>query len=505
VAIGISQGSSDVGRTGERTASGGDWRGPCGEMRTAVCQERRPETTDAIDGANPRGARCNGRGRQRFAAIMRAMRDWDARQWRRLALTAIAGGALARAVYILGFHEPLDYVYSDMQGYVEHAKLLAGGVTETDPQYTLTPGGTHILLAVPLWIFGSGHSGLWVGQAMWFAMSAATPYFMWRFASCLLSPAAAALTAVFCSAWVLFITNSSYFLSETPALFFLTASLWLAARVAKGVATRPLATGALAGLVAGAAMATRPQFALNLGLALIPLVAGRRWLKPAGALVGAGAVVIALLVVHNTTVADKFTLVSDNSGLNFFQAQCDVKTVTMSKDGSTYGYGAPPAHQRGDGRDYVFDGHLPGDAGFFYDQGAKCIRDDGVAHLRLVARNVVDMGATTVIWPQSTEEGLHHVVKIANILYALALPVIVVGSILLIRRRRRAGEGQGELYMLLHLACLLPTALLFVGDPRYRMTYDIFGFALLAALIAYHVIERPARARTAEEPAPVAT
>lgn len=435
------------------------------------------------------------------------MREWEAERWRRVALGAIAIGALARAVYILGFHEPLDYVYSDMLAYLNRAELLAEGRVEADPQYTVTPGGTHYLLAVPLFIFGDSHTGLWVGQAMWCLMSAATPYFMWRFASCLLVPAAAALTAVFCSLWVLFITNSSYFLSETPALFFLTASLWLAAQVARGAVGRPLATGALAGLLAGAAMATRPQFVFNFGLALIPLMLGRRWLKPAGALVGAGAVVMALVVIHNTSVADKLTLGSGNSGLNFFQGQCDVHLLTMRKDGVTYTFGAPPALQRGGGRDYLFDDRPPGDAAFFYDQGWKCIREGGLAHVRLIARSVVDMGATTVIWPQFNEQGLNYVVKITNIIYSLALPVIVVMSILLIRRRRRGGNDpwRGELYMLLHLACFLPTALLFVGDPRYRMPYDVFGFALLSALIAYHFLERPARQDPAHDAAPLAT
>ncbi len=38
--------------------------------------------------------------------------------------------------------------------------------------------------------------------------------------------------------------------------------------------------------------------------------------------------------------------------------------------------------------------------------------------------------------------------------------------------------------MLLQLACVVLVAVVFFGDPRVRSTYDVFGLALLAALIA---------------------
>ena len=44
--------------------------------------------------------------------------------------------------------------------------------------------------------------------------------------------------------------------------------------------------------------------------------------------------------------------------------------------------------------------------------------------------------------------------------------------------------------MLGHLACVLATALLFFGDPRFRTPYDVFALALLAALIAHRLFDR---------------
>lgn len=37
--------------------------------------------------------------------------------------------------------------------------------------------------------------------------------------------------------------------------------------------------------------------------------------------------------------------------------------------------------------------------------------------------------------------------------------------------------------MLVHLACVL-VAFVFFGYPRFRSSYDVFGLALLAALVA---------------------
>jgi hypothetical protein len=47
--------------------------------------------------------------------------------------------------------------------------------------------------------------------------------------------------------------------------------------------------------------------------------------------------------------------------------------------------------------------------------------------------------------------------------------------------------------LLLHLATVLATAFFFFGDPRFRMPYDFFGLALLAAVLADTFVRRRAR------------
>ena len=47
--------------------------------------------------------------------------------WDRIALGAVALGALLRGWWVFVEHPPLDHVYSDMAGYVERALGLASG------------------------------------------------------------------------------------------------------------------------------------------------------------------------------------------------------------------------------------------------------------------------------------------------------------------------------------------------------------------------------------------
>jgi hypothetical protein len=146
------------------------------------------------------------------------------------------------------------------------------------------------------------------------------------------------------------------------------------------------------------------------------------------------------------------------------------------------------------GGTYNFKGHLAWDQPFFYGLGLRCIQRDGLGHVRILARNSLDMTATTIPWPQvDGAYGQRSVVQASNLVYALLLPWILIESVFLIRRRHATGRPSGELIMLAHLACVVLVATLYFGDPRLRIPYDVFGLSLLAALIADRFgLDRPA-------------
>jgi 4-amino-4-deoxy-L-arabinose transferase-like glycosyltransferase len=406
-------------------------------------------------------------------------------RWDLVAVASILVGVVVRVVWGLVIHPPFDYIYSDMDGYVGRAQRLVMGTGQVRYD-AFFPPGTHALLAIPMTLFGTERAGLWAGAVLWCALSAAIPFFAWRLARLLLTPAAAALTALLCALWPLYITYGGYFTSETPSLAFLLASLWAGYAAARSSGRRAGWLGLLAGLLGGVAVANRPQLILNLAVLALPLLAGpRRKGLVLGGIVAGTAVVLAGAVLHNSAAADKPTGLSENAGLNFWIGHCDVHDVTTTIPARhlTFKISNPVYTQLGRGDSYFFRGHLMWDQAFFYKLGLGCIERDGLGHVRLLASNVLNMTATTVPWPQVDEGGQGGLVRVSNLAYSLMLPLVVLYTVFIIVWRPASRISSGEAVMLLQLACALLVAIFFFGDPRVRSTYDVFGLALLAGCI----------------------
>jgi dolichyl-phosphate-mannose-protein mannosyltransferase len=417
---------------------------------------------------------------------VRYLRGWD---WDAIARASIVLGAAIRAAWVLVLHSPLDHIYSDSKTYVDAAMHLAQLVPPErfDAFY---PPGTRVLLAIPLALIGPDRDGLSAGALLWTALSALTPYFMWRYLRLLLPPAAAALGAAFCALWPLHIAYAGFFTSETPGLAFLVLSLWIAERSVRSLSTRD---GLLAGLAGGIAAAVRPAFALNVVLAAVPLMRRVRIrVAPLAALAAGSLLVLLLVLVHEAAVVGRVVGVSENSGITFYLGHCDVRRVTTGRPETlTYQFQTPVATQLDRGKDASFPDQQVWDQDFFYGQGLSCIASDGLAHARVILRNIYDMGLSTIPWPPSNDEGLRQVVAFTNVGYVLVLPFIVFGTIRRIRRGWPAGVGRGELMLLGQLSLALATAIVYFGDPRFRTPYDVFGLALAASLIADRIAPAP--------------
>ena len=425
------------------------------------------------------------------------MRSGADPSWDRVARLAIALGAVARALWALFLHLPVDHVYSDAQSYVESAMRLAkwAAPVRFDAFY---PPGTQVVLAVPLALIGADRDGLLAAAIVWTILSAITPLFVWRYTLLVLSRPAAALATVLCAAWPIHIAYTGYFMSETPGMAFLVLSLWLAERARR---ERGIMSGLGAGLAGGFAAVTRPAFVLNVLLGAVPLVRARALVRPAIALAAGVLLMLALAVVHNSLVVGQLSGISENSGLTFYLGHCDVHAVrTTRSDGITYVFATPVATQLDRGADVTFAERDIWDERFFYSEGLRCIANDGLSHARILLRNVFDMGLSTVPWPPSNDPGVREVVSLANILYVLALPFVVLGSVRLVRRRWPEGGGRGELMLLGQLALVLVTAVVFLGDPRFRTPYDVFGLALLGSLIADRFVVARSAAAASSHP-----
>ena len=407
-------------------------------------------------------------------------------RWDRRAVLAVAAGAVVRVVWILVIHPPMNFVHSDMRGYVTRAERLASG-GPLGPNDAFYPPGTQMLLAIPLKVFGV-EGGLWAAAVLWCALSIAAVWLSWRLARELLTPEAAAITAVLCASWPLFISYGGYFTSETPALAFLLAALWLGVLATRRAGSPAVLLAMLSGLSGGVAVAIRPQLLLNIVIvAAVVLLVFRKRIAPFASL-GAGLfAVLFMVVVHNTIATGQPTGLATNGGLNFWFGHCEVGKVTTynSSGEQTAWFEQSVPDQLGRGGEFVFNGIDVWDDGFFYQLGWDCIEQDKQAHVFRLARNILDMTATSVPFPQSDTPGwARDLVQAANVTYAVLLPWFVIESLFMVVRRRRAGQPMGEAFLLLNLACAAVVAVVILGDPRVRSVYDVFGLALLAALMA---------------------
>jgi Dolichyl-phosphate-mannose-protein mannosyltransferase len=426
---------------------------------------------------------------------VRYLREWD---WDAVARVFIILGAAIRAAWVLVLHSPLDHIYSDAKTYVDTAMHLVQ-LAQPERFDAFYPPGTRVLLAIPLALIGPDRDGLTAGALLWTLLSALTPYFMWRYLRLLLPAPAAALGAALCALWPLHIAYAGFFTSETPGLAFLVLSLWVAERSVRFLSTRD---GLLAGLAGGMAAAIRPAFALNLVLAAFPLVRRIRGrVAPLIALAAGSALVLALVVAHEALIVGRVVGVSENSGVTFYLGHCDIRRVTTgTPETLTYQFQTPVATQLDRGKNAVFPDHQIWDQEFFYAQGMSCIAADGLAHARVIVRNIYDMGLSTIPWPPSNDEGLKEVVSFTNVGYVLLLPFIVVGTIRKIRRLWPLGAGRGELMLLGQLSLALVTAIVYFGDPRFRVPFDVFGLALAASLVADRIAPAQLRESTPADP-----
>ena len=406
---------------------------------------------------------------------------WTERRWDRFALVAIGAGAVARGIWVFWLHKPQDYVYSDMSSYLDSAKQIADW-HGLDAYTTFQPQGVHLLLAVPLAILGDGRAGLWGATAIWWVLAAATPFFAWRLARVLLTPAAAALTALFVAIWPLTVTDAGYYLSESPGLAFLLASLWLGYEAQRRIGRPALLLGALAGALGAAAVAIRPQYLLNLVIVAVPFLPRRRLnVRAAG---GFAVTAVALLIgvcAFNTAIAGRPTTLSREGGVTFFIGQCHVRHVDVTAATTRWTVEPPPYVQNG-GYVYSFRGVPIWDDAFFYRRGLDCLEHDPAHWPVHAARMLADMTATSNPWPQVGQPTLSTVIDWTNTVYGYGLLPLVI-LLAFVRIVRRVPTASGEKALLAHLLCFVPVALVYFGDPRFRSTYDVFGFALLATAL----------------------
>lgn len=260
---------ADHGRFGE----------PGGEAGTLAAVESGSAYESRADGRDWGGAEVTGIIRRSCRPDLRFL----------LILTAVA--VVSRLVWALWVHPPADYVFSDMAKYVQRAESLAAhGFRSGVRTLAWQTWGTHYLLAVPLALTGS----LRVAGVAWGLMGAAAVPAAYLLA-CRVSTRnwMPRVVGVAVLVWYPNLSNSGFFLSETPFLCF---QLWSAYLLV--VVMQDGRRAWMAGCVSAVAFAVRPQCGLFFMLVLLSWALNRKRLRHVlpRHLVGVSVPLLAVLV-----------------------------------------------------------------------------------------------------------------------------------------------------------------------------------------------------------------
>ncbi len=388
---------------------------------------------------------------------------------------------LLRFYYIFVVHPPERFIYSDMQGYYERALKIAHNMPQ-DIADSLTAPGTHYFYSI---CFHTGHPFLML-KLINLLISILSCYFIFLITKELFNRRAALIAFFISSINFLFIDFTGYILSETPFIFFFSLLFYLMIKSTKAsnVSNKCIFL-TLAGLCSSIAVAIRPGILIFILLFILWNL--MNWKKqkvvPTLFFVLGYLPIYVLLTFHAYQLTGNVGMVSTNGGLNFYQGRSHVKDIRFndSQRGFQFFFASPVAVQKG----YDFNTSFnfgPYESARLFDEGMKEAKKDVPRTISFSLEHILDLFYTTVLWPSCCAGGsIEKVVKYFNILfiYIIILPSIIP---LLLNFKRFAFSSAFLTYIALGSNIIV--AMIYYGDPRFRVPFDMFSTILTAYLFS---------------------
>jgi len=443
--------------------------------------------------------------------------------WRSRGLIFVTLAALVvRLVWNLKFHNPVNFAYSDMGGYLDRAngiiddkwkpRPLAPHPAAIDvfdyvfgrvvgakaPYLTLYPHGTHVFIYLVKRVFGRDNAAA-IGASFAVLGTLAVAYTYATAARFSRSAAVRRVVAFILIFYYPWISLGGYALSEAPFITCVSAvafhGLRLADRGRKGDAW-------MLGLWLGLGAVVRPQMlvaAVFLGALFV--VRRRLWKGFSFGLVPRVAAPLALLLglsacrVYYHVNHDHWALISQNGPLNFVFGRChNTGLNAKAKDGG--GFFGPPAlgsllawekaHPHpifsldpAMGVSLTFSGHM-WDAEPTYKLARECVAKTGTwRQIKYAVTHVVLLWGYNSIWPDMGQAKYRLAMDIACGFHSAVILPPAAAALLLAFRKRRARS----MLLALHVWSLVLTSMLYFGDTRYRAPYD--GVLIVLAVVMY--------------------
>jgi hypothetical protein len=415
---------------------------------------------------------------------------------------AIFLAALAvRLEWNLVEHPPGDYVYSDMNGYVQRADKLLAHPTEPSEYAAFFPFGTHVMIALCKLVFGKENlPAVAILYALIGALAVAFAYAAARRASrfSFVAPAVG-LFGIF---YYPHLSLGGYFLSEVPFCTCLMGALVAALRLADHGRKRD---ALLMGFFAGLGAIFRPQMLVSVA------VVGLFWLVRRKALPNIRfkllllsavplAFFLGLSVAHMKFNTGRWGTVSENGSFNLVFGRCHNSKIESQPDGQGHGrvHFRPPeflqtknheetarkartqpeiALEPAIGDELKYKGYI-GDNAIHMDYVRKCIEKTGwVGQLDYAWTNVKLLWLHNIPWPDSGRAPWRPPAKWWTEQHKvwLAIPALLGLLWMFMPGRRAARLGLVGIHLLAEIA----VAAVYFGGTRHRTPYD-FVIIILA-------------------------
>jgi hypothetical protein len=424
-----------------------------------------------------------------------------ARRHRDLCVVTLLALAV-RLVWNLALHPPLEYVFSDMGGYLERAQTSIDFPNEPHGYFALFPWGTHWVLSLVKRAFGRDNgAAIGILYATYGALAVGYAFAIARrlTKSPMIARGAAAVL-IFYYPWI---SLGGYTLSEPPFTLFLCASAYHALAYAdRGRARDAWLFGAA--LALGAIF--RPQILAALPLYAVHALWRRRawrrlhWRTIVPAIAAPLAVVFAVSAVRIHFHTGKYGLISQNAPVNYAFGRCHATTITANGPTRRSGYSPPsllalaeheksypnaffkldPAREQS----ITVIGHI-WEAEPFRALAADCVARTGlVRQLRYAVTHVVMLWGLSVAWPDGHLARFREVMQNAQSFHdRFVLPAALLAIVCAFRARHARA-----MLVALHVIALVALAVVYFGDTRLRIPYD--GFLIVLAASAYGSVVR---------------
>ncbi len=395
---------------------------------------------------------------------------------KKIIFIVIAFSILLRLFFVFIAHPPEKYLYSDMQGYYERAVKFAVGEKE-DIYDSFYPPATHIIYSV---FIKTKDPFFWIKSFNVF-ISIATCFFIYLIAKDIFSRQAGYIAFTIASFNYLFIDFAGYLMSETCFTFMLAFMFYcfLKSIMARMQINRWLFS-ILAGLsiiVAGAIKSSVLLFIPLFGLWWVFNFKKYKIFFNLAFYVAGFLPFFILLALRFHSLTCEYGVISSNGGFNFFQGRSHIKDARFvdKKRGVEYLFASPVAVCN----HYTYNDSFqtgPYDSKFFYGKGIEEAKKNIPRTIYYSLDNLYDLFLLPDVWPSfAIEKPFSILIKTASILFIL---FVLLPSLIILIICFRFLLKELRVLIFFPILTILITSVVFYGDPRFRIPYDVFFIVL---------------------------